>query len=527
MKSAVIVSSVLVLTILVSTVAIYFFFPHDNLSSSTEEYDVDWNKEQAYIGCMCFNEQECQFHTCSSRSYNEHIIIGDDVNYRMESIDFSMVGQVRAVVVGDVDSDGFDDVVACGRSEHEIFVFLNKEGTGEDFTLVTLEQESFCDTCRDLNLVDIDNDGDLDIAFASQETNKIGWFENPVVSSDASEWNQHIITRNATKVAQVKVGDINNDGLLDWVTASFCEGDCGIPCDNIPPAMMESIAEDTNSDLDVVCKALYAPLPTGYNSFHAWVQLPEPGPDGEPQYQYILLGEDKIGAFALYIDDSQDGPATIYGAVRNAEGSKGNVVKYEMIDGVWTEAIVYDKAEYGLMGPDYLLHADVNLDGALDLLVVSREADGVAWLEEVSDEEQWLAHDIANGLMDGPKHLDYADVDGDGDLDVTAGGFFDDTFSWFENPTIPSAATDANEGRWVQYKINQCSWGPSVAAFADLNHDGKIDIIGASMDDGKLSWWDDVKSMTSPSTQAIISMQGKVASNEEKFNLVKNRVFSA
>lgn len=83
---------------------------------------------------------------------------------------------MRSVVVGDIDGDGSEDVVACGRTESRIFVFLNRQGDGSEFELILLEQGEERDTCRDLRLRDLDGDGDLDVAFASQETNKLGTF---------------------------------------------------------------------------------------------------------------------------------------------------------------------------------------------------------------------------------------------------------------------------------------------------------------------------------------------------------------
>lgn len=520
MKIAVVIASVMVVTIALSTVAIYFAFPH---AKSDTTSDIDWDEQSAYIGCMCFNEpdQQCTFHTCSERTSNEKVIIGGGVKYPGEKKVFEKIDKVRAVEVGDLNLDGWEDIVACGRGESDIFVFTNHKGNGASFTLQTLIQESVCDTCRDLHLVDIDNDGDLDVAFASQETSKLGWFENPTVPRDGvTDWVNHVVVRNATKVAQFRVADINGDGLLDWVAASFCEGDCGIPCDNIPPEMMADIAEDSETtQIDMMCQAAYPPPTVGYDSYHAWIQV---SPD---VYEYTLLAENKFGAFGVYIEEREGEPATIYGAVRNAEGSTGSIIKFDLIDGVWVEEVLYAEGEYGLMGPDYLMLGDVNLDGSSDLLVASREGDGLAWLEENSSGE-WVAHDIAYRLMDGPKHLDIADVDGDGDLDLTAGGFFDDTFNWFENPTVPSAATEANGGKWVQYKLNQCNWGPSVSVFADLDHDGKYDIIGASMDDGKLSWWSDVYSMTSPEVQFMVEMQGVTFSTDSKKSAVINRIVS-
>lgn len=482
------------------------------------------SRQQAYLACECMNEQrECSPHLCTESSPGETTIIGPKRTYPDGDGSVDGVGRVRAVAVADIDGDGSQDVVACGRTESRIFIFLNRRGDGSDFELVLLEQDHEQDTCRYLDLRDLDGDGDIDIAFASQETNKLAWFENPLNGPHDATWVQHVITQEATKVAGFLIADVNNDGLNDWLGASFCPGNCSITC-NESKTMgfisklvgMATKMGDDGEEPDPEPE-LNPDGQTGHNAFHAWIAGKACDSDEcDTVYDHHIISAGDIGAFHLTLfPDPNGGVPSILGAYREKEGATGGVLQFKHVTGsTWQRTVIYDGGEYGLNGPDYVHVVDVDLDGENDIIAVSRERDGLVWLSRQGPGEQWKAHDIVYGGVDGPKHVDVGDFDGDGDLDITACGFFDDSFYWFENPTIQTslATEEAGGGRdigWTRYVINRCGWGPSVTTTADLDGNGKLDIIGASMDDGHIRWWNNIQALQEPSIQRRIKEQKK------------------
>ena len=65
---------------------------------------------------------------------------------------------------------------------------------------------------------DIDGDGDMDALSASQDDDKIAWYEN--TDGQGNFGSQQIITTNADKAISVYAIDIDGDGDMDVLSAS-------------------------------------------------------------------------------------------------------------------------------------------------------------------------------------------------------------------------------------------------------------------------------------------------------------------
>ena len=76
-----------------------------------------------------------------------------------------------------------------------------------------------------------------------------------------------------------------------------------------------------------------------------------------------------------------------------------------------------------------------------------------------------------------------ADIDGDGDLDIVSASMNDDTIAWYENngaanPTFTAANIDTNADGAHDVKV------------ADMDGDGDLDIVSASMNDDTIAWYE-------------------------------------
>ena len=74
------------------------------------------------------------------------------------------------------------------------------------------------DKAYDVTFADIDNDGDLDIISASYEDDKIAWYENNGAADPS--FSATTISTSADGATSVFVADIDNDGDMDIVSAS-------------------------------------------------------------------------------------------------------------------------------------------------------------------------------------------------------------------------------------------------------------------------------------------------------------------
>ncbi|MFP6751168.1 MAG: FG-GAP-like repeat-containing protein, partial [Pirellulaceae bacterium] len=87
-------------------------------------------------------------------------------------------------------------------------------------------------------------------------------------------------------------------------------------------------------------------------------------------------------------------------------------------------------------------------------------------------------HTIAT-TADGPFSVFAADVDGDGDIDVLSASLWDDKIAWYEN--------DGSEA-FTPRTITTMADGASSVFAADVDGDGDMDVLSASRFDDKIAW---------------------------------------
>ena len=133
----------------------------------------------------------------------------------METIDFSDYGyEPYKIKCGDVDNDGDVDIIVSSK-EFSRIQFLENNGSG-NFSYNLVAQSISCDP---IDLADIDNDGDLDIVTAGSysysnqslsllKNNGTGSFNSPIVIDYQS-------------CKSLNLGDINNDGKIDIIGTSY------------------------------------------------------------------------------------------------------------------------------------------------------------------------------------------------------------------------------------------------------------------------------------------------------------------
>ncbi|MFN8349189.1 MAG: FG-GAP-like repeat-containing protein [Spirosomataceae bacterium] len=74
-----------------------------------------------------------------------------------------------------------------------------------------------------------------------------------------------------------------------------------------------------------------------------------------------------------------------------------------------------------------------------------------------------------------------ADLDGDGDMDVLSASVNDDKVAWYEN--------DGSGGFGPQIIISTSADFPTSVYAADLDGDGDLDVLSASLNDDKIAWY--------------------------------------
>ena len=279
---------------------------------------------------------------------------------------------------------------------------------------------------------DVDGDGDLDVLAASDNDDTVAWFEN--TDGLGTFGTEQVITNTANGAFAVTAADVDGDGDLDVLAASFND---------------DTVAWFENTD--------------GLGTFGT---------------EQVITNTADGAQSVVTADVDGDGDLDVLAASKNDD----TVAWYENTDGLGTfgpEQVITNTAD----GAQSVVTADVDGDEDLDVLVASLIGDTVAWFENTDGLGTFGAEQLIDNSANGARAVTTADVDGDGDLDVVVAIRVNDTVVWYEN-------TDGLGTFGSEQVINNTTNGPSSVMAADVDGDGDLDVVAASVFDDTVAWFE-------------------------------------
>ena len=112
----------------------------------------------------------------------------------------------------------------------------------------------------------------------------------------------------------------------------------------------------------------------------------------------------------------------------------------------------------------------------------------VAWhrnLQPATDSASWFSsRNTITSSADGAQSVVVADMDGDSRPDVVASSQLDDTIAWYRNGAATGASTS-----FTEHVITNAAEEALSLELADLNGDGRLEILSASEDDDSIAWF--------------------------------------
>lgn len=352
-------------------------------------------------------------------------------------------------VATDVDGDGRKDVAALSTSESAVIWYRNPDW--ERFPVSPSVE-------RPINMAphDIDGDGDLDLAIASEFSlgNSTGgglvqWAEAPENPTADQDWGLHRIDAVPTS-HRLKWADIDGDGAEELINLPIVgvgasspeyEGAVEFKAYHVPSdptgSWEEEVLDDSRLEVahgiavvdwdgDDVDDLLTA-------SFRG-VHLFRPALEGQPGY-------------VTRIARGRDGPRPNGGSSEVALGRSGDGSRFVAAIDPWhgNQVVVYTPPDSGeppwsrrVIDTEYnsghaLVTADLDGDGS-DEIVAGYRGDGFSLYgyRYRPDAGAWRRFAIDEGGI-GVSSLDIADLDGDDDPDVLAIGSSTDNVVWYEN----------------------------------------------------------------------------------------------
>jgi hypothetical protein len=369
-------------------------------------------------------------------------------------------GFPTSVHAGDLDGDGDIDVVATAPGEGSVVLYENKG---------PLRNSAFAPHvmgavrgASSVFVLDLDDDGDLDVVSAGQEgRGQIWWHEND--GALPPSFTTHAVPGQVVAPRSVTAADLDGDGDVDLLSASLAD---------------DKIAWYKND-------GAMPPLFTQ----HVITEDPDPRGPGEGFANGAIL--------LIAADVDSDGDVDIVFAAVAAD-----IVGWYENDGgrppTFSPHIVAHPLSTGVPpyfdGPTSVFAADVDRDGNLDILTASGNDDRIAWHEnDGGSPPSFTLHTITLNA-DTAISVHAADFDLDGDVDIVAASRDDDGIFWYENdggspPSftehVLSHDPDGLSGPAVGFADS-----PRAVFAADLDSDGDPDILSASADDSTVAWFE-------------------------------------
>ncbi len=337
------------------------------------------------------------------------------------------------VAVGDLNADGWNDLVVAQHSSGFTTYHLNDPSAGEYNGLAQGIRLTGAKPANAVELGDINNDGRPDLLVATDTVNQYFLNRGGVGGSFLGFDSGHDLGTGTGITRAIALTDLNGDGWLDVVAAT----DAGLT------TKVYLNKGDAGSDADRFNAAVSLGTETP-NSYA--VTVGDINGDSRPD---IVVGNQ--GANALYYLNQGSGT---FGPAHTLAGSSGTSSTFAL--------------------------ADLNHDNHLDLVVGNNGQPNKYFLNSGGTGGSWLGfdggHDLGTAMS--TKDIHTADVNGDGWQDIVAGN---------DGQTNTVYYAQTSGGVWTGFAsaagVTPTATPTSAIAVADINHDGWVDIV--NMDPAK------------------------------------------
>ena len=198
-------------------------------------------------------------------------------------------------------------------------------------------------------------------------------------------------------------------------------------------------------------------------------------------WEKIVIASNVAGAHSVYAADlDNDGDLDVIGAAY--QGQPG-IAWWRNDSGdpvIWTKFPVANT----FINAHEIYSADLNNDQFTDILGASSDLNKIAvWYNSGGDSITWNEQTLITNFTLA-KSVRAGDIDGDGDIDVIGASIVDNDVLWWKND---DNGTPVN---WTQLDIDLNFSGAHRVDTADINGDGRLDVVGAGYVGHTIGWWE-------------------------------------
>jgi len=284
---------------------------------------------------------------------------------------------------------------------------------------------------EDIAIGDLDGDGDLDVLSASFTDNRVDWYAN---DGKGNFSDQRPINTLALGAFDISVGDLDSDGDLDVVSVSYL--------------------------------------------FHHVVWYPNDGKGNFGSQRTISFTENGRGDVVV-ADLDGDGDLDVLSMYNDNMGSPRGHMDWYANDGSGNFGPQRTIAT-GMKRTMGITTGDLDGDGHLDVLTTTPNDDSVTWYRN-DGRGNFDAQRTITIWASAAREVAVADLDRDGDLDVLSASVLDDRIAWYRN--------DGNGNFGPQRTITTDADAAQDVTTGDLDGDGNLDVLSASFSDDRVAWY--------------------------------------
>jgi hypothetical protein len=376
----------------------------------------------------------------------------------------------HAVILADFNGDGKLDiaVVNAGKVADEkngsVSVLLGKgDGTFDD----ALHFETGLYSCH-LAVADINGNGKLDLAVANHYSNTI----SVLLGNGDGTFRAAVNFPAGDGPHQVAVADVSGDGKLDLAVANHSSNTISVLLGNGDGTFQPAMSYPTGKQPAAVAAAdfngdgIIDLVVANRGSRTVSVLLGQGGGTFQPAVAFPMSFQPNGLAVA---DLNRDGAPDV--VVTNH--SDGNLSVFLNKSGPVQEGEFADAGQFPAgFEPGFITVGDVNRDGRLDLVVTNLRGNSVSVLLGNADGSFAPACHYATGKA--PAAAVLGDLNGDGKLDLVVANSADTKEHFRGSVCVLMGNGDGTFQEAIHY---QAGPHPSFVALADLDRDGKLDLI--------------------------------------------------